>query len=71
MSNPGFNIKVRALRNGFTIHRTRIDQAGEEDHEDYICDPNEIKTFLGGLIDTAVDVAKEDREALDNERGRY
>ena len=41
MSNPGFNIKVREVENGCTIHLTAIDAQGVERHKDYIASTQE------------------------------
>ena len=60
MSNPGFNIKVRAVSNGFTVHHTHIDGKNEY-HKDFICTEDEIKEFLEGLVDRSIDAALEDK----------
>lgn len=59
MANKGFNLKVREVENGFTIHVTRVgdrpDGTGGEEHFDYIAESTEIKTALGTICDEEVD----------------
>ena len=70
MANKGFNLKVREVENGFTIHVTRVgdrsggtrpDGSSGEEHFDYIAEGTEIKTKLGTICDDEVDELRGDR----------
>jgi hypothetical protein len=62
MANKGFNLKVREVENGFTIHVTRVSgEDGKEKHFDFIAESTEIKTKLGTICDDEVDELRGDR----------
>jgi len=61
MANKGFNLKVRQVENGFTIHVTRVSEGTKEKHYDFIAEASEIKTKLGSICNNEVDEIKGDK----------
>jgi hypothetical protein len=50
MANPGFNIKVRIVENGYTVHVSNIGSDGRESHQDFIADEKAVENLLGDTI---------------------
>ena len=52
MSNPGFNLKVRAVANGFTVHRTTVPGGkAPETHDDHVAmSAEDIRDLLRCLV---------------------
>jgi hypothetical protein len=64
MANPGFNIKVRVVENGVTIHATSVHGAGNETHKDYVAADMQsvldiINKFANERLDELLEPAKE------------
>ena len=61
MANMGFNIKVRKVSNGYTVHinRTGVPPA-DDDHEDFVAlDSDALKELLETEIDMNVNLLEE------------
>lgn len=52
MSYPGFNIKVRQVSNGYTVHRTTVPGGkAAEDHDDHVAtDLEGLRTLLDEIV---------------------
>lgn len=59
MGHPGFNIKVRKVNNGYTIHRSVFQRGGGEEHDDHVATRDSVETYLHEMIRREVDALKE------------
>jgi hypothetical protein len=60
MSNQGFNLKVRRVENGYTIHLTEVPEAGGV-HKDFVAQSRHaVKETLEHIVAEQLDSLLED-----------
>jgi len=60
MAHPGFNLKVRKVNNGYTIH-TSVIRGGEEAHDDHVVMEDSVETYISEIIRQEIDALKDMR----------
>lgn len=58
MAHPGFNLKVRKVNNGYTIHISVL-RDGEEDHDDHVVMEDSVETYVSEIIRREIDSLKD------------